>query len=205
MNANSRPQHSAGSRQPVVSPLERPGVLPLFNSTISPTTPIYDLPMNVNAASSIDELLHAYGLQRGVQQSRTAPPAARPIFPENYRTQRVHLRHRPGSSPAISRPPSRRAHSGNISRSDVASLHSAMASISTIRSDASSDILGLTPLYEETGEMPSPFLRRPRMAYRSGTERRPDTANSNVPRMRMRAAAVEVVSCATQTRDRKSV
>jgi hypothetical protein len=40
---------------------------------------------------------------------------------------------------------------------------SARMSRFSIISDASSDVLGLTPIYEATGEMPSPLLRRPRI------------------------------------------
>jgi hypothetical protein len=58
--------------------------------------------------------------------------------------------------------------------------------------------LGLTPLYEETGEIPSPLLRRPRGWY-TPVDGRPGTVGSDVPQLRRREGVVEVVSCSTQT------
>src|ERR1700738_5267355 len=112
----------------------------------------------INPASSIEELLRAYGAHETPRSPRFPPPPARARFPpKKPPLGRIHIRHRPGSSRQFSRPVSRRPPSSNGSRPRTRSESrpsTASQSRPTTRSDASSDVLGLTPLYELTGEMP---------------------------------------------------
>ena len=161
--------------------------------------PIDTPPPGINPASSIDELLRAYLVRLGPFREYIPPPCARAIFPPNYNVRlssnRVYTRPRPGSarpfSRASNRPFARVSHARGISRG-----RSMSSCAETMGSDSSSDVLGLTPLYERTGEMPSPFLRRPRA--RKG-DSRPGTAESTVPRLRTREKVVQVVSVGIQT------
>ena len=150
---------------------------------------IHSVPPNINPASSIEELLRAYGVQPGPIKHTIPPPPAHAIFPPEYKTiSRIHVRSRPGSARPFSRSSNRPFNPRHTP--------SVVSSRPSTRSDASSDVLGLVPLYEETGEIPSPWLRRPRMR---GREERPSTAGSMAPKLRSRNGLVEVVSCATQT------
>jgi hypothetical protein len=155
------------------------------------------LPPTLNPAASIDDLLRHYGVQPSPVRTRIPPPPARAIFPYEYRTNhlnRVHICHRPHPSCPFSRSSTRSISHDHMrfnSSVSVASHHST-------RSDTYSDVLGLTPLYEETGEVPSPLLRRP-WGWYTPLGNRPDTAGSNVPRLRRQEGVAEVVSCSTQT------
>lgn len=117
-------------------------------------------------AYSIHEILYTYLSQHPIPATkRVIPPApARAVYV--HQSTRVYTRHRPGSShirsssqitassrpyiPSFLRPPSR-----NVSVRCVSGV--------TWDSDGSSDVLGLTPIYEATGEMPSSLQRRPRI------------------------------------------
>ena len=159
---------------------------PFFHPTESP---IHSVPPHINPASSIEELLRAYGVQPNPIKNTIPPPPAHAIFPPEYNTiSRIHVRSRPGSSRPFSRSSNRPFNPRHAS--------SVVSSRPSTRSDASSDVLGLVPLYEETGEIPSPWIRRPRMRSR---EERPSTVGSIVPKLRSRNGLVEVVSCGTQT------
>jgi hypothetical protein len=160
-------------------------------------TPVDVLPPTLNPASSIDDLLRHYGVQPAPVRTRIPPPPALAIFPSEYRINnrnRVHIRHRPRPSLSFSHSSARTFSRGHTRFNSSVSV----ASGPSTRSDASSDVLGLTPLYEETGEIPSPLLRRPRGWY-TPLDSRPHTAGSNVPQLRRRERVVEVVSCSTQT------
>lgn len=175
-----------------------PQVSPVSRSIPTTPVPVDVIPPTLNPAASIEELLRHYGVQPGPIRIRIPPPPARAIFPpEKVKPQnfnRVHVRHRPGSSRQFSRSSTRTLPRGHAHLNSTNSLGSQQST----RSDTSSDVLGLTPLYEETGEIPSPFLRRPRGWY-TPLSNRPDTAGSNVPRLRRREGIAEVVSCSTQT------
>lgn len=206
----SKSQISRPLSAPVTAPMSTPIPIPVSIVTDIPFTPavcpspqrsqkssrgaIDELPSGVNPSSSIEDILRAYLVRLGPFREHLPPPGARAIFPSNYNTvNRIYIRQRPGSarpfSRASNRPFPRMSHNRYMSTSR-----------SSTRSDASSDVLGLTPIYERTGEMRSPFLRRPRggqVYVRPDT--RPDTASSSVPKLRTREQVVEVVSVATQT------
>ena len=172
-------------------------VSPFFSNIPETPTPVEVLPPTLNPASSIDDLLRHYGVQAAPVRTGIPPPPARAIFPSEYRINnrnRVHIRHRPRPSLSFSHSSARTPSRGHTRFNSSVSV----ASGPSTRSDASSDVLGLTPLYEETGEIPSPLLRRPRGWY-TPLDSRPDTVGSNVPHLRRREGVVEVVSCSTQT------
>ena len=172
------------------------------------------LPTTITPANSIEEILDAYGVQRpsplSTHNFQIPPPPARAIFPpESKYFSRIHTRTRPGSTRPYSRSSNRPFNSSRPSSSHSRYLrvpsvtsrpstgYSGPSRPSTARSDTSSDILGLTPLYEETGEMPSPLLRRRRNGVVEG--KRPETAVSNVPKVRKRVEVAVVVTRGTQT------
>ena len=152
-------------------------------------------------AYSIHEILHTYLSQHPIPATKRAiPPApARAVYV--HQPTRVYTRHRPGSShirsssqitassrpyiPSFLRPPSR-----NVSVRCVSGV--------TWDSDGSSDVLGLTPIYEATGEMPSPLQRRPRIRNQitEGYDLRPDPQVS-----RRRSARKASISRASYVRE----
>ena len=179
---------------PIIVP-EQPGspqLSPFFTYSSEPRTPINTPPPNVNPASSIEELLRAYGVAPGPRpfQHRMPPPPARAIFPPGYTTlNRVHVRSRPGSSRPFSRAgPSSRPATQHIR---VPSVLSSNPSRPSTRSDAASDVLGRPSLYLE--------VRRASPLRSRGENERPETAGSIVPRLRSRKPMAEVISCSTQT------
>lgn len=179
---------------PVIVPgqPESPQLSPFFAYASQPGTPIDTPCPNVNPASSIEELLQAYGISPGhrLSQRRIPPPPARAIFPPGYTTvNRVHVRSRPGASRPFSRAgPSSRPVTQHMR---VPSVLSSNPSRPPTRSDATSDVLGRTSLYLEV-QRASPL--RPQ-----SENKRPETAKSTVPRLRSRNLMAEVVSCSTQT------
>ena len=157
-----------------------PQFSPFFTTSVDSTSPIDAVTPIVNPASSIEELLQAYGVKPGPVRCRIPPPPARAIFPQDYHViTRIHVRSRPGSSRPFSRASNR-----------LFNPRQSPSISSSRRSNASSGILGLAILNEE---LPSPFIR----IQNSST--RPGTAGSTAPKLRSRQAFVEVVSCATQT------
>jgi hypothetical protein len=151
----------------------------------------------VNATSSIDDLLRAYGVHAGQTSSYMPPPPARAIFPPGHRhsSGRVHVRARPrparpvsrGSSKPVpgSRPQSRDSSHGNAPSVRQPSGHY------SVHSYASGSALGLSTLQEEMEEQPPPCT--------STIAQLRCISDPTMPEVRTRIATVEVASRGTQT------
>ena len=130
------------------------------NSVKEDLPPCHAFPF-LTPATSIHDILNSYISLHPPQKRTLPPPPARAIL--LYQPTRIHTHSRPrsrSSRSSFDRPPSSSSYAPSFLRpSSRRSVRSRM----TILSDVSSDVLGLTPIYEETGEMPSPLLRRPRI------------------------------------------
>lgn len=180
---------------------------PFFSHHAESTPPIDSRFPAVNPASSIKELLRAYGVTPRPVKYSIPPPPARAIFPASYRNlSRVHVHQRPRSSRSFSRASSRPfTHAFPRSSRLILPVPSVVVSRRPpTRSDTSSDVLGLSPLCEETAGIQGTPVRIPGSEW-SNTDERPTTATSTVPRIRSRNPVAEVVSCATQTSPQPTV
>jgi hypothetical protein len=163
----SSPQIGSPSRNGVLSPVQ-------FRNYLKGGPPCSALPF-LTPATSIRDILNAYWtyLPSSQQPKRSIPPApARAVF---IRQSRLYTHRRPGSHVRSSshfrshvRSSSQATSASNIYvpsflRPQSRRASTRYASGVTMMSDASSDVLGLTPIYEATGIMPSPLLRRPRI------------------------------------------
>lgn len=149
-------------------------------------------PLKINALTSVDELLYPYRVNPS-QVALLIPPApALAIFPSRYANgtvSRVHVRSRPFSR--IYKQRSRLSVFQSCPSIPVRPV--ADPRLSTC-SDVSSGVLGLVPLYEESGIGSLPLLQRPTISL----SRTPDTIASNLPKSRKGKRMAEVISRVVQ-------